>query len=688
MLQSIHEALSRNDSSRAVALAREGLAQLPSNPDLLHLLAVALLRQGETPEAEEALERAIVLAPERAAFYVLRAELAFARRQLPTALDDLDRAIKQDPNHLGAYLLQSRIALARGDVGTADASLKRAQRVNAEHPGVLRLAGQIALARNEPDAAISALNRALELRPQSLELYVELAMAYQRRGLPAVAVQALRRAQQIDPRAESVQRMLVQMLLEAHETEAARDELRRVLEKRPQDAGAWGLMGEIEGALQQFEAAEKATLRSLEIAPAQPTLIERLMRYWASQGQIERARERLDALLKKQPTSSLLWNARFGIDAAEPGGAEVLARWRAAAPAAAAEIDEAEAQRAEALGELDEAERLALRALEAEPQRVAAALVLVRIDRERAPDKAIERLRALTRQRLPIGLKRSLHALLGSLLDAQNACSEALAVWREGQAIDPASQEPLPGLPLPGFPPAGPALAADAERGASMRLLWPLPGTAAISVFNALGPVAPVLTDRFGAEARNDGLGPLRPEVGHHGEQGAEKAWRANLQARGWPTEGVIDALPHCDPALLSAVPEARLLALVADPRDLLLSWLAFGSVQDYMIDKSELLPKWLGMALQTLIDRRKSEPQRTALLRMEDLREAPEQALAAALQFLGIDGQPGPYRGAAGANPNALELPVGRWRAYRKELEQAFAELTPLAVELGYPAD
>lgn len=688
MLQSIHEALRLGDSGRAAELAREGLNQLPSNPDLLHLLAVALLRQGETAEAEESLERAIVLAPERAAFYVLRAELAFARRQLSKALDDLGRAIGQDPNHLGAYLLQGRIGLSRGDAEAAEASLKRAQRVEPEHPGVLRLAGQVALARNQPDAAISALTRALELRPQTLELYVELAMAYQGRGLPAVAVQSLRRALQVDPRAESVQRMLVQMLLEAQETEAARDELKRVLDKRPQDAGAWGLMGEIEGALGRFEAAEKATLRSLEIEPAQPALVERLMRYWASQGQIERARSALDALLVKQPASSLLWNARFGLDAAEPGGAEVLVRWRAAAPAAAAEIDEAEAQRAEALGEMDEAERLALRALDADPQRVGAALVLVRLDRERAPEKAIERLRELTQQPLAIGLKRSIHALLGSLLDGLDQCSEALAVWRAGQAIDTASKEPLPGLPLPGFPPAGPALAADAARGASMRLLWALPGTAAISVFNALGPAAPVLTDRFGSDARKDGLGPLRPEVGHHGEQGAETAWRANLQARGWPTEGVIDALPHCDPALLSAAPDARLLALIADPRDLLLSWLAFGSVQDYMIDKPDLLSKWLGLACRTLIDRRKSEPQRTALLRMEDLREKPEQALSEALSFFGIEGQPGAYQGAAGANPNALELPVGRWRAYRQDLAEAFAELTPLAVELGYPAD
>jgi tetratricopeptide (TPR) repeat protein len=681
MLQPILEALSHNDSARAIELAREGLAQLPSSPDLLHLLALGLLRRGEVSGAEEALERAIVLAPERASFYVLRAEVALSRRQVSVAQADLERAISHDPNHLGAYVLQARIALGQGDLNAAEAKLRLAQRVEADHPGVLRLAGQLSLARNEPDAAISAFNRAIELRPQALELYVELAMAYQRRGLHAVAAQALRRARQVDPRSESIQRLLVRSLLDAHEHEAAREELRQALDQRPQDPGGWGLMGEIEGALGNLEAAEKATLRSLELEPGQPMRVRSLLDYWASQGDGSAARDRLDELLGRHPDSGLLWQARFGLDALEDAGAEVLARWKRARPEDL-DADEAEAQRAEALGETARALELAERVIAKDPSRVAATLVLVRHERTSAPERAIEKLRGLLGLAISDGLKRSLRSQLGLLLDSAGKPEAALEVWCGGEE----SSRPAQGGPLPAFLAAGPELDPDAGRGEGARLIWALPATPALSVFSALGHVAPVPIDRFGPEARSDGLGPLRPKGGHHGAQGAEAAWYAQLQARGLDPAHVVDALPHFDAAVRSALPLARLLVIASDPRDLLLSWLAFGSLQGYAAGSPELAARWLAEACRTLAGELAGTG--AALLRVEDLREDAPSALRSAVAFLGLEGEPGAYAGASGANMDALELPSGRWRAYRELLSQPFAELTPLALELGYPAD
>jgi tetratricopeptide (TPR) repeat protein len=685
MLQPIQDALRRNDNDTAIRLAREALASLPSSPDVLHLLAVGLFQKGQFGEATDTLAQAIALAPDRAGFYVTRGEVALVRGDLDGAYADLSAAVVQDPNNLGAYLGLARIDLARNDLAAAERRLKFAQKIQADNPLVLRLQGQLALAAGQADAAIAAFNEALKRQPNSAELHFEQGMALQRRGLTAVAAQALRNAVRLAPNLLPARRMLVTLLLEGNEIEAGRNELAEVLKRQPQDAGGWGLMGGLQLSLGEFEAGEQSTLRSLAIQPNQPALVQRLVELWARTGGDERARYSLDELLKHHPQSLVLWNARFSLDAVLPAGEEVLARWRAAMPGDL-DVEEAAAQRAEALDQLDEAAAVAQAVIDKDPQRIGANLVLARIERDRAPEAAVQRLATLSEQPLPASLRRSVGILHGALLDSLGRCEDAARVWL--QSYLPAQGEPPAGLPLPGFLPAGPALAADAPRGADARLLWPLPGTPAVALCKALQPATQILIDRFGPETRRDGLGPLRPNAGHHGEQGADALWRERLAARGRSPEQVIDVLPHVDAALRSAMPDARLLVFIADPRDLLLNWIAFGSLQGYQMPPAEALAEWLDAALDVLAQERASAPDRLHLLSAEALEQDAAGALADALRFYGLEGAPGEYAPTTIGQGPALRLPAGRWRAYAEgPLAEAFARLGARAEAFGYAA-
>jgi tetratricopeptide (TPR) repeat protein len=650
-----------------------------------HLLALGLLQKGDIRQAEESLHTAIALAPETARFHVTRAELAFARNDAAAARSDLSLAVKFDPNSMPSYVGLARIALGEGDVEDAEAQLKLARLVDPDHPAVLQVQGQISLVRGDADGALGALSRAVQLNPADPRLHFDLALAYQARGLPAVAAQALRNAIKLNPRLGNAQRLLVSVLLEGGENAAARDQLQEVLKHTPTDAGGWGLLGGIEFDLGNLEAAEYATLQSLVLVPEQPLLVSRLLDLWVNIQDGARARAALDAVLQHQSGADLLWNARFSLDAVNPAGEQVLERWRVARPGSLA-VEEAAAQRAEALGRIDEATKLAEQVLTQEPMRVRANLVLVRLQRDSAPAAALERLSTLIEQPLDAGLLRSMQSLRGLLLNNLGRYDEAMDSWRVSIVVT--EGERAPGLPLPGFLPAGPALAADAPRGAQARLLWVLPGVQAAAALSALGAATVVLTDRFNSDQRNDGLGPLRPQIGHHGESGAEAAWLHHLSVRGLSPEGVIDVLPHCDAGLLSALPDARLVVLLSDPRDLLLSWLALGSAQGYAIDSPELLSRWLREACKMLIEHLQTAPERTALLRLEDLQSDPVSALAAAAAFFGIEAPLGNYAPPHGSDPNPARFAAGTWRNYTGVLGEVFASLSPLAVELGYPAD
>lgn len=684
MLQPIQDALRRNEFDTAIRLAREGLASLPSSPDLLHLLALGLMQKGQHQEGEDALTQAIALAPHRGAFLVTRAELAFARGDLDSAYADLRNGIEQDPNLLAGYVGLARLDVLRGDLDSAEGRIKYGRRIEAENPALLRAEGELELARGNLDAALSALDRAVRQQPNNPELHFGLAMVFQRRGLPAVAAQALRNTLRLAPGMRVAERMLVTVLIDANEPKAAQDALVEVLRKEPGDAGGWALLGQLALGLGNVPGGEQAYLQSLALEPEQPALLTGVMEIWERAQAGERARTALDALLQQHSQSVSLWNARFSLDAVRPEGEAVLQRWREAQPGSL-DVEEAAAQSANARGEREQAEALARAVLDKDPERVGAQLVMVRAERDRDPEAALERLAALAQRPSNTGLQRGIASLRGMLLDRLDRTGDALEVWLGVHAVEPGSA-PL-GLPLPGFLPPGPPLAADAPRGGDIRFLWALPGTPIGAVLSCVGILVPCLVDRFNSQNRVDGLGPLRPEAGHHGEQGAEALWRQQLALRGveQPRQ-VIDVLPHVDAEILAALPDARLLVLVADPREVLLNWIAFGSLQSYAVQDPRVLAAWLADAVTVLQSRLQDAPERTHVLRVEALAADPQPALAEAVRFLGLEGEAGDYVQARGEPSTVLELPLGRWRHYTQGgLGEALAMLTPAAEALGY---
>lgn len=682
MLQPIHEALRRGAADQAIELTRKALAELPSNPDLHHLHSLALVQKGQFDAAEEAIQQALALAPQTARFHVAKAQLALARGDLESARGGFGQATADNPNSLAAYIGLARIELAAGRLDEAEAQLRLATRVADDHPGVQLIRGQVALARGDADTALAAFNEAAKAGPEDPLLQTCLGLAHLQRGFTDVGLQALRNALRLNPGLSDTRRLLIGALVEIGDFDGARAELRQLLAQRPDDALALGLLGRIEADLGKVNEAVAALLRSLELLPEQPEVLQALVALWGRGEQGGETRAGLDGLLQRHPDSGLLWRARFGLDAMTPDGDAVLARWRAALPESA-DPDEAEAQRREAFGQHAEAEACADRALARDPGRIPAGLVKARAEFDGQPEAALARLDGLLQAPLNAGARRSLLSLRGLWLDRLQRTGEAYAAWSES-LVQPEGPSPNV-LRLPGFLPPGPPLEADAPRGAAARLFWVFPATPATSAVAAFSDQAKLLVDRFTQNLRDDGLGPLRPRAQHHGPQGAEAVWREQLAAVGLDAADVVDVLPHCDPEILAALPEARLLALVADPRDLLLSWIAFGSAQGWLIEPPQTLARWLAIACRVLLERLQAAPERTAVLRVEDLETDPAAALKAASDFLGLPGEPAAYTGPQGPRNSRPQLPAGRWRSYTAELGEAFELLKPTAEALGY---
>ena len=192
--------------------------------DEAHRAYIEALRgdeDGATQEERMALlDRAIELAPERAAYYESRAILEIDTRNFVGARRDLDRAIELGNRpylrflrgllacqlgEFAASLADFDVAieglpengqfyrgrsLARSKVGLRSAALADAERLVALEPqvGTSYYARGIALlAFSRFEAAIADFTKAIELRPEAVYSYLARADAYQRTGQTARA---------------------------------------------------------------------------------------------------------------------------------------------------------------------------------------------------------------------------------------------------------------------------------------------------------------------------------------------------------------------------------------------------------------------------------------------------------------------------------------------------------------------
>jgi len=155
---------------------------------------------------------------------------------------------------------------------------------------------------------------------------------------------------------------------------------------------------------------------------------------------------------------------------------------------------------------------------------------------------------------------------------------------------------------------------------------------------------------------------------------------------------GVFDWVATWDarlvPVLQRALPGTRLLAVLRDPRDLLLNWLAFGAPAGPNFTDAAACAHWLASQLEHLLFTRDALQLPMRIVDMDRFDADPMAELITIAEFADLPTIPSAEpaimrRTGPGGLPTLL--PAGRWRAYRDVLGDAFAVLAPLAERLGY---
>jgi tetratricopeptide (TPR) repeat protein len=684
MLQDVLTALRAGDTAAALATATRWATAEPQNADALFWLAQARGAAGDLAGAGDALDRALAVAPQRADLLTLRGYLDLQGRDLAKAEASLSGALAQDPNQVPAYVALAHLALARGDRAEAERLVTYAKRVEPEHPRVLVIEALLA-ARQEGqgERVLPLLAAAAERAPNDPLVLSTLGLAFFERGNFAFAVEALRRTLALTEASPSLHGALISALDAQGQTEEADAAADRWVERQPGAAPAHWARAQRRLRDGQWMAAMHDLDAVLAALPRHALAFELSMQALEQLEGIDSVREALEARVAADPGFPVAWRMLSNLTPIEALPA-LVQRWLEAAPRDAAALDRA-ATLAERDGRLDDALGFAEKALQADPRLRESALLRARATALLDPEAAVERMAALMSAAATPDQARAMSAWQGLAFHRARRAEDALRAWARRWKGGPEL-----GVPLSN-PEAAEAATPGDDGGAGI-LLWGPPGSHVDRVHAVLAGAAGqrIMLDRFPPGMRDDGFDLLRVAPGHP-LAGTVERWRAPFLAMGRDPATLIDALPFWDGWTQATLHGTTLVAVLRDPRDLLLNWMAWGSDAGFAFPSPSTATAWLHRILGQLLDAEAARP--TKVIRIDaDLFEQDPDAFAAQLvTAFNLEAIPdlGPMMALSkAANGAAPDFPAGAWRLYAEPLKGQFQALGELAVRLGYPAD
>lgn len=688
MQEAILDALRGGDAATALTTAREMVAAHPQDPTAHRLLAAALRLGGEQTAALEAIDAAIALAPEDANLHMQRAGLLFDGRQVTEAEAALAHSLGLDPNQFNAYIIQGQLALARGDLDEAQRLTRTAARIAPRHPNVASLEGMLALRRGDMEQALKVLGEASRAAPDEPQLRHAFGLALMQAGHHAFAEQAFRGLLERLPESMPVRLHLTAALRHQGRFEEAADLLEPLLERESSPA-LQRLVGEMQLDAGRNERALELLRNAFQAQPQDRRSVLAVVEAWRRLQATDEARNTLDAALAEHPTVAHLWQARLLFEPfAGDEARAVVARWLQAMPGFVPALEAMIAIHRRA-GETEQAEALVDRILEVQPGHAGAELHRIEQLLQREPAAAVARVEELLSKVVDDAGRRELRRIRGRTLDVAGRHADAVEAWASLHAEVVSQRLPLP---PPSEPRAADAWPEPAERdptAASQLLLWGAPGSMIERVAHAARLAGlPLLSDRLTPQPPNDlfqRYDSIPPLADGSADAAAMVArWREQLSARGARTNTVIDWLPFWDNAYLAALrphlPEAALLIVIRDPRDMLLNWLAYGSPASFAFESPQVAAQWLARVLDQVADLNEQNLFPHQLVKLDSIVDD-AGAMTRLLAYTVQKQLPAP--GTIGFGPG---LPSGHWQHYREALADAFAELADVARRLGYP--
>jgi len=296
--------LARKDAEKAVQLLEAAQKLEPNIPAFQYWKGVAYRQQGNLDLAQHSFEQAIGLNERYTDARVALSQLALDRGLSDVALRYAQQALAQDPKRADALLLAGSAHANLKDVGKAEEEFHQFLALRpGSAEGPMRL-GLVYLMQNRFDAAEKEFEKSLTLDPRQVQAVVGLVTLYRLKGQNDKAIARIRRQIEHGETPE-LDNLLGQTYTQLRQFQPAEEALKRALQLNPQDFNTYVLLGRlyqqenaVDKAVGGFEAATRLNPKSVGAWTALGILREK-------NGQMEDAEKAYQEALELDPNAAV-----------------------------------------------------------------------------------------------------------------------------------------------------------------------------------------------------------------------------------------------------------------------------------------------------------------------------------------------------------------------------------------------
>ena len=232
-------------------------------------IASVYIAKGQLEDAQDIYKQVLIRDPRSLSAQVGLAQIHASKGEYRAAAELARAALASNPNHATARLTLARTLIASGDNAGAEKEIHLLQDKLPMSASVEVQLGSLLLARNDRSAAKAAFVRALTLGADSPEAVA---------GLIGVDLSSGNRA-------------------------AAIKRLEARLHEAPNDKNTWFLASHLYFSLKDFEQAELALRKTIELDPSNMSAFAMLGGIYGAQGKLDDARRQFERWAAQQPRS-------------------------------------------------------------------------------------------------------------------------------------------------------------------------------------------------------------------------------------------------------------------------------------------------------------------------------------------------------------------------------------------------
>lgn len=293
-------ALQGNDPSAAIGDLRAVLRDQPDSVGVLRTLARAHMANNEAALAEEALQRAVALAPTDAEVRLELAQFLVQNGKGEQAVPLAEQTVRDNPTNVLAREILVRLYLERRDFAAARVAAEDLKTLAPDKAVGYYLAGMVAQAQQRNPDALASFERALELQPDAADALAAVMRVYLSANQPAKARERVQQTLERSPDNVAARNLLGEILLASQEYPAARAEFNKVIGLAPRWTLGYRNLALTETAARNETAAIAALEKGVAAAGQDFSLVADLAALYERRGEPDKAIAAYEALLAQR----------------------------------------------------------------------------------------------------------------------------------------------------------------------------------------------------------------------------------------------------------------------------------------------------------------------------------------------------------------------------------------------------